>query len=185
MLRTSNFLCCSLSGGFGFSASPFPLKILVEKHGWLNTNCGTMRREFRPPQLQTSFVFPESRLIFKKLHVRTATNQALFLRVESCLIKAEGGKPTCFMQWGNCSFPLLSVLSLYLSMHDLKKERKKMPVCLIKMKCGMRWNNNQALKCILAEAFLQKQHYVGSNVAAIFRSPLHEDQTRELHAWLD
>lgn len=96
-----------------------------------------------------------------------------FLKVESCLIKAEGGKTTCFMQWRNCSFPLLSILSLYPFMHDLKKERKKRPMSHIKLKSGVRWNNNQALECSLAEVFLQnqrKQHNSNVSVTLAWRS---------------
>lgn len=119
---------CCLSGGFSFSASPFHEDTDGKKHGRLNINSGTVRKASGPPYLQTSFLSPKSRIILKKLCAHTGTNQTLFpwTRIP---FKAEGHKPTCFMRWGNCSFPLLPILSLYPSVHNLKHERKKRGPC--------------------------------------------------------
>lgn len=47
------------------------------KHDRLNPNSGSMRKELRPPQLQASFLFPESIISLKIQCAHGRTKQAL------------------------------------------------------------------------------------------------------------
>lgn len=88
-----------------------------------------MRNELKHFHLEVSFLSPERTIILKMLCAHGRANQAHPSKQK--LFKAERGKPAFFYAaWLTAPFLCCYLFSLYPSMRDPEKERKRRGLCV-------------------------------------------------------